>query len=608
MKKLLSPAIAIAFLLCLCAIMAGCGEADTEEDSVTSIRLRYNGAVIPNNSLTVNLSEGELAFTAEVEATGGASKDFTLESSVPAVAAVSGKTVALLAGGQTRITATAAADTSKTHAITLNVWDDREFTVTVTGGSADKETAFFSQTVTLTPATQAGKVFTDWTIDPPAVVMLSPNQFRMPASDVTVTGNFEDTGSDAGKPYNITNNFGEDSSTEFLAQWHNDSSITTQSLQVVTAAGSFADAVEIPAETEAFQTSGTIGNFPLRNIFRVHITGLSPATMYKYRMGTEGTWSKVFYYTTSGGPNTDFSFTVVSDPQNATHTEMISTLRKANDFDSDNRFFLLCGDLVEQIGQNPGEIVSYTNAANEFNTLTPIAATQGNHDTYPAAGGYDIIVGESTIFNGFVTFPANGCEPDPTRSQSYYFYYNNVLFIMLNTLVTGTQHPVQVNWLREILDNDRAKGLSKYTIVATHMGAFGNHYYEDYWIKLTRETYGRLFSDYGVDIVFSGHDHTYARTNPIKIGSDSTISVIDFEPTPGGTIYSIAASTGPKNYGSATGSTPYLAASFKVMTTKGEDIMPGMFVNVKVTGEKLTVTAMRRDDYKWDEYEVPAKR
>jgi hypothetical protein len=335
------------------------------------------------------------------------------------------------------------------------------------------------------------------------------------------------------------------------------------------------------------------------------VTGLNPNTRYKYRIGNSLAWSDEFSHLTSSRSAADFSFTVATDPQNGTHTVISTRFREANAYDNDNRFFLICGDLVDQIGSRPAEIVSYTEAANEFNIERPIVATQGNHDTYDTSGDYNFVFGEATVFNAFVTFPDNGWDTHAdkaNRGQSYYFYYNKVLVIMLNTTATGNDvgkgspnHTRQAVWLKDILENDRTNGLSRYRIVATHVGPLLNHYYEDYYGRDMRAAYGKIFSDYDVDIVFNGHDHTYARSNPIKIGADTAITAINFNTTAGGTIYSIAGSTGPKFYDELT---PMPAGSrvdecFPKRTRTQAELSPGMFINVKVTGEKLSVTAIR---------------
>ena len=314
-------------------------------------------------------------------------------------------------------------------------------------------------------------------------------------------------------------------------------------------------------------------------------------------------------------------------------SDMKTTLRAANEFDPDHRFFLMLGDLVNQIGSSPGQIVNYTNAASEFNITRPIAATQGNHDAYHNNG--TLIYGEATVFNAFVTFPGNGWDQGvyegPNRSKSYYFYYNNVLVIMLNSFATtndisrgsAPDHTAQADWLRNILERDKTEGKSKYRIVGTHVNAFGGYIYERDFQPEIRAAFGRIFTDYDVDIVFSGHDHIYGRSNPIKITGNNTatteISSIDFGDTspggigiPGGTIYSTVGSTGPKFYALSTAmgnAATYIPQYFPIRYSGTTDLTPGMFVNVKVTGEKLIVTARRIGvTTTLDTYEIMVKR
>jgi len=426
------------------------------------------------------------------------------------------------------------------------------------------------------------------------------------------------------EPYYITNNFGQDSSSAFLVQWHNDASVDTQKLQIVTETGNFTSARTITVTGKKFEgTSGKTGNFAARNVFRTEVTGLAPNTQYKYRVGDTGAWSDTYHHLTSSGTAGDFSFTVVSDPQSGAHSDMRNTLSAADAFDPAGRFYLNGGDLVDEIGKTPAEIVSYTNVASKFNKYRPIAATQGNHDTYYDNGtDNQYRFGESTVFNAFVTFPDNGWDTNAdkaNRSQSYYFYYNKVLFIILNTMATsnnaGTTEPVhtsQANWLRTILENDKVNNLSRYKIVLTHVSPLSGRSTERWLTPGVRAAYGKICTDYNVDIFFAGHDHVYCRSNPIKIvGTTTTTSGLaqqNFNTTPNGTIFTIVSATGPKFY---TIEKPVDVE--KYFTVKTDASAPGVFVNVKVTGEKLKVTAIKLladgtgPGEKLDEYEVAAK-
>lgn len=427
-------------------------------------------------------------------------------------------------------------------------------------------------------------------------------------------GAFAEEPADGSAPYYITNNFGEDSSSELLVQWHNDSAILTQKIQITLEGDAeFLNAREMVVTGEPFSLSGEKGNFALRNIFRARVGELQANTKYIYRVGEKGSWSQIFYHETSGG-GADFSFTVVADPQSGDHVEMRHVMRAANAFDRNNKFFLMAGDVVDEISKRPDEIISYTLAANEFNVRTPVVATQGNHDTYWTTGNDVYKFGEGTIFNAFVNFPDNGCESNKDKCQSYYYYYNNVLFVVLNTMVTDAQHAVQAQWLKGVLEHNRENKLSRYSIVMCHIGPFGNRYFEKWKEPVVRRSYGKIFSDFDVDIVFYGHDHTYARSNLIKIGADSAIDAIDFDPTPNGTIYSIAGATGPKFYDATDERS---AEYYPYRTTTKMEMEPGVFVNVKVTADKLVVDAVRVagtntlgeevPQVLLDTYDVPAK-
>jgi len=322
---------------------------------------------------------------------------------------------------------------------------------------------------------------------------------------------------------------------------------------------------------------------------------------------------------------------------------MAKALRAANEFDADNRFFLMAGDIVCEIGNTPDEIVNYTNIANEFNKTRPIVATQGNHDTYRFDPNI-YYFGEGAAFNAFVTFPENGWDQGAhhgdDRSKSYYFYYNDVLFVVLNTMITnaatsttnpGTNgHDPQRNWLRQIFEKDKNNNLSKYRIVVTHINIFqgrGSSGAGETWpMPAPRNAYIDLFTEFDVDIVFQGHDHVYTRSNPLKVTNrNAALSAIDFSGTPGGVIYSIVGATGPKYYGyrNPTGTTnlfipqiypirfddPTLRDPAGHGNMSDRSVAPGVFVNVKVTDVNLTVTArIVGETAVLDTYVVPAKR
>ena len=74
------------------------------------------------------------------------------------------------------------------------VLEDIDYTVTVTGGTADKATVHYGETVTITAnAPDTGKRFTGWTIEGVTVENTSVTEltFTMPAGNVTATANYD---------------------------------------------------------------------------------------------------------------------------------------------------------------------------------------------------------------------------------------------------------------------------------------------------------------------------------------------------------------------------------------------------------------------------------
>ena len=420
---------------------------------------------------------------------------------------------------------------------------------------------------------------------------------------------YEEDGSEHTKPYYITNNFGENAESELIVQWQNEVGSTNQRVQITTEDDvDFTYAHNVDADYRILELlpSQKLGDYPARGVYRAEVTGLKPGTQYIYRVGANGAWSDTYYHLTAEGEKEDFSFTVASDPQSPAHSDMGNTFRAANEYDPDHRFFFNCGDLVNDIGYKPEEIVSYTEAAAEFNKYKVVGSTQGNHDTYGTTGDNVYIFGEATVYNSFTTFPANGFEENVNKSNSYYYYYNNVLFIALNTLIEDSNYQAQADWLREVLEDNKQSGRADYIICTSHIGPIGNRYGDKWKESPIRKTYTPIFNEYKVDCVFYGHDHTYARTNPIVIDGNTNLKTCDTTPDEeNGVIYSIVGATGPKFYGEDDKS--YQSNIWEVRTTSQDEVKPGVFVNVSVHEEEMEIHAIRADGKELDTYLVPKK-
>jgi hypothetical protein len=299
MKRLKTLAVLLVLAILFVLIVQSCGDnSDNNSPNITGgIRLRYAGNAIPSTGLEVDIFAGTtVTFTAVDE--NNKDVDFTLDSSDIEVATASGKTVTLIMAGETSIKAAAKADTNNTHTIKLIVNDTTPHTVTVTGGtwdggSATGGKAVVGDIITLSAEDVIG--FDHWTITPASTAMLTKNSFRMPPYDVKVTYNAYETEPGAKAPYFITNNYGQDASSELMVQWHQDLSVDLQqNLEIVRAADSFDNATNLTVTGAVFSQEDAaplyIGSFPARNLYRKKVTALEPDTLYKYRMGEEGKW------------------------------------------------------------------------------------------------------------------------------------------------------------------------------------------------------------------------------------------------------------------------------------------------------------------------------
>ena len=78
---------------------------------------------------------------------------------------------------------------------------------------------------------------------------------------------------------------------------------------------------------------------------------------------------------------------------------------------------------------------------------------------------------------------------------------------------TFTASDPMYQWLRrELAAVDRES--TPWLIVQMHVGFYSTSLVHSYEAECMRQAYEPLFKEFGVDIVFNGHDHNYERTAP----------------------------------------------------------------------------------------------
>jgi hypothetical protein len=286
---------------------------------------------------------------------------------------------------------------------------------------------------------------------------------------------------------------------------------------------------------------------------RVTVTDLAPDTIYTYQVGDgNDNWS--VEYTTKTGNADVFSYIVVGDPQIGSSGNIprdtdawVNTMNViANEFP--NAVFMTgTGDQIETSGTRSQYTGFFTPSQM---TSLPFATCMGNHEGSGAA--------PHTFYN-----PPN-MDSTPVN---YWYRYGDTLFLVWDC-TTGNAATMRAFLSNAIAQNEDAT----WRILSFHYDVYGqgsSHALSDG--KNYRDTYVPIIDEFGIDVVFNGHDHSYSRSYPmIYSGSASTSSTQGMQEEtfdsygrsvdPAGTVYfSFNSATGSKYYGLTT-KQPYTAA------------------------------------------------
>ena len=132
----------------------------------------------------------------------------------------------------------------------------------------------------------------------------------------------------------------------------------------------------------------------------------------------------------------------------------------------------------------------------KFNEIT--AKLRETTKFYPALGNHDL---PPQIFLENFDLPNN--------ERWYSVEIDDIHFIVLDSNSSTSEGSEQYRWLETDLQNARDK--ARFVVAIFHHPPFstGPHVEDE---KGLRQTLVPLFEEYGVDIVFSGHDHDYERS------------------------------------------------------------------------------------------------
>ncbi len=253
------------------------------------------------------------------------------------------------------------------------------------------------------------------------------------------------------------------------------------------------------------------------------LTGLAPGTAYTYRVNVDGQVTANATFRTAPAAAGPFTFTAFGDEgTTVAAATIVARVAKAQP-----QVHLVAGDLCYADGSGQGlasDLMKLPQWDKWLRLIEPAAAqvpwmtTVGNHEMEAGFG-----------LQGYDGYLARFARPDTGAvgcPATYHFRYGSVAFIQVDSNDVSYEIPhnlgysagAQDAWLASVLSGYRAPGSGvDFIVVAMHHCAYNTsrgHGSEggvrDRWVA--------LFDQYGVDLVISGHNHSYERTHLMRGG------------------------------------------------------------------------------------------
>ena len=240
------------------------------------------------------------------------------------------------------------------------------------------------------------------------------------------------------------------------------------------------------------------------------LTGLAPDRQYRYRI-TSDAGATTGNFTTAPARSTGFSFAVLGDIQGSAPSKK---WQRVAGWVADRApaFFVSVGDFVEH-GLEPAEWRAFFGDAGRLCRQTPLMPVIGNHDCY-CDRAPEL---KPQLFLDQFAVPDNHVAG--YRGYWYAFDYGDAHLVVLCNFPAGGPVPareadkLQTNWLRQDLATTR----KKWKFVFFHVPVYSSGPHGEDTVALAK-TWGQLFDEAHVDVVFNGHTHAFEITRPIRAG------------------------------------------------------------------------------------------
>ena len=267
---------------------------------------------------------------------------------------------------------------------------------------------------------------------------------------------------------------------------------TVQYCQQSSFKGSFPSSAQGQVTLREFTTSGDAAY-----VSSVSLTGLKPGTTYVYRVGDGSKWSENMTFTTSQPGADTTRFFVIGDTQLSGNAESdqdeirLMNAIAANINGQSMNFGIQTGDFVDN-GGNLGQWSEILDVFSRNYADIPVVQVMGNHEYYGDLSG------------------GNAASLWTLPDRLYYSVEYGDVYVAVINFAANLEDACQ--WLIQ----DAAKSDCTWKVLAVHQPAYytnpnGSSEAFNRYIPAAAEAAG-------INVVFSGHDHSYARTMVLKNG------------------------------------------------------------------------------------------
>ena len=316
-----------------------------------------------------------------------------------------------------------------------------------------------------------------------------------------------------GTAFNIRFNLVLDSATQKNITWmSNPLADAGQTFMYAEAGTESWNTVQVATKRNVFDS-----DFGIVNNNKVFLENLKADTEYDYKIACGEATSEVKKFKTSKFGKTSQSFFILGDIQDPDKTNLKGIL---NEFkDKDFEFGVQIGDAIDQANDYSDWSALGDLLGEKLLGDMEVLSVMGNHEYY---GDEDASIA-SDIYN----------NPNTKNGSYYSIEKDNIYLAVINYCANSSQVDAAAQWLKE----DASKSDAIWKIVLSHQPPYytnsvgGNEPVYDAIPSVCEEA--------GIDVMFSGHDHTFARTNPLK-GDE-----IDEK---NGVVYYICGAIGKKRY------------------------------------------------------------